>query len=129
MTKPAAKPARIATVRSTGSRYVVQAVDFAKNVVHCWGEVRSHKGASTAHDGVLKFALADVELAMVPATEQLASELFAQHIAAKRALGHVITGGRRMVDHGTPAQIEDRAARTEKMLSELEAATGISFRR
>lgn len=78
---------RIAKVKSTGQRYVVQQLDFRADVAHCWGEVTvvdSRKG--TKHEGSVQFPLTSVEVSKdQPMTQALMDELFAQAVKAKSA--------------------------------------------
>lgn len=94
---------RIATVKATGDRYVVQRMAIGKSdadtFVHVWGEVMSYKtgagrtreeqlatGASTKHGPGKKFLRAAVEIAEVELTGAVAEELLKQ---AARNLSNV----------------------------------------
>lgn len=77
------KSVRVATVKATGSRYVVQQVDFRAEKVHCWGEVMfasSTKG--TKHEGAKFFLLNEVDINEVPFDQKLKDELFEQSAKA-----------------------------------------------
>ena len=81
------KTVRVATVKSTGSRYVVQQADFRTNVVHVWGEVtaysvRDDRLREMSHAASLSFPLSDVVLSEVARTPSLAKALLAQANAA-----------------------------------------------
>lgn len=83
---------RIATVKATGDRYIVQRLDIGeKIVVRCWGEVTSYKtglgrthaerkatGASTKHAASKAFVRDAVDIAEVEVTGFVAEELLAQ---------------------------------------------------
>jgi hypothetical protein len=105
---------RIATVKATGKRYVVQQVIFAgdKSKVLCWGEVAGHNGARTTHDAEgKKFLLSAVEIAEVEKTPALCAALFQQMVDARREAGHLmVRKGRNVVDYGTAADREAAAA-------------------
>lgn len=79
---------RIATVKATGERYVVQQIDFRSNKVHCWGELISFSGERggsafrKTHAGSKAFLADAVTVTEVEQSEALVKELFAQ---AKRA--------------------------------------------
>lgn len=82
---------RIATVKATGKRYIVQFIDFRANKVVCWGELTSHRGLSSKHEGTKAFMLDFVEIAPeAPKTEALMAQLFQQMLASKREEGHQI---------------------------------------
>lgn len=79
---------RIATVRATGSRYVVQQVDFKTNTVYCWGEVTAVKrGTAATHDASKKFPLAEVTLSEVKRTNAFLIELFEQAVEERKSRG------------------------------------------
>ena len=71
---------RVATVKATGKRYIVQQVDFRAEKVHCWGEVvvtSERKG--TKHEGTKAFILSAVDIQNdVPFDDKLMRELFEQ---------------------------------------------------
>lgn len=71
---------RVATVKATGRKYIVQYIDFQTNKVHCWGEVfvtSERKG--TKHDGTKAFILSAVDVQNdVPFNDKLMGELFEQ---------------------------------------------------
>lgn len=86
---------RIATVKATGDRYVVQRLAIGKTeadtYVHLWGEVMSYKtgrgytreeqlatAASTTHGPGKKFLRAAVEIVEVELTGAVAEELLRQ---------------------------------------------------
>jgi hypothetical protein len=74
---------RIATIKATGKRYVVQQLDFKTNRAHCWGELMSYdtKKSSRTHEGAKAFDLNEVTIARdVPLTNKLLDELFAQSL-------------------------------------------------
>lgn len=86
---------RIATVKATGDRYIVQRMsigsDDASTRVHVWGEVTSYKtgrgytreerlatGASTRHADSKTFVRSAVDIAEVDVTGHVAEELMQQ---------------------------------------------------
>ncbi len=89
------KNIRIATT-TTGSRYVVDRIDFDSDTVHCWGEVVAYRGKRGPNGVVIhsvthqrsaaapfvRFPRAEVILVEMVRTEQLCIELLNQ---AKRA--------------------------------------------
>ena len=70
-------PIRIATTK-TGSRFIVQNVDFRANVARCWGEVLSFRGLSTTHGPSQTIPLSDVVLSNDEKTVDLLRSLLAQ---------------------------------------------------
>ncbi len=80
---------RVATVKATGKKYLVQFIDFRANKVVCWGELVTFRGLGTRHDGTKAFLLEFVEISPeMPKTDALVSELMEQMFASKRAEGH-----------------------------------------
>lgn len=116
---------RIATVKATGKKYLVQQVSFGTPAkVHVWGEVIRSKGLGTTHETPKAFLLDAVEIAEVPWTHALVAELFKQGCDAKREAGHVLTvsrSGRTVTDHGTPAAIRAAEKARDELLSSLES--------
>lgn len=121
---------RIATVTTTGQRYLVESRYFGKrpgdeDKVYCWGEVISFKGLASKHDGKKTFLASAVTVAEVDHTAQLLRELFDQRLKGLEDKGHVITrrttraGNVRVTDHGTPAQMAARRATNERILADL----------
>ena len=130
---------RIATVKATGKRYIVDQLDFRANKAHVWGEVTSvtAKGAAlqTRHDGRKAFLLDAVTIAEVDRTQELLRGLFDQGTQGLRDKGHVLeertarNGGKRVTDLGTPAQIEARREANERFVGFLEeTGLGEAFR-
>ena len=79
---------RIATVRATGKRYVVQQLDFRTNRAHCWGELMAFdtKKNYRHFEGALSFDLGEVTIAKdVQLTQKLLDELFDQSVEAHKA--------------------------------------------
>lgn len=115
---------RIATVKATGKRYVVNQLDFRESKAHCWGEVvevkQKGRALQTRHDGQKTFLLDAVDISEVDRTPELLRSLFQQHVDALREKGHVITGrGRRLTDHGTQAQVGARQRARARSFAEL----------
>lgn len=82
---------RLATVKATGKRYVVQQMDLrrATPVVHCWGEVSSFRlPGTTKHRGSKTFILEAVDVTEVERTAELLTALWHQGLEALRAEGH-----------------------------------------
>jgi hypothetical protein len=80
---------RIATVKATGKKYVVQQLDFRTNQAHCWGELMSFdtKKNFRTFEGALKFPLDAVTITKdVTLTQALLDELFAQSLEAHKEL-------------------------------------------
>ncbi len=69
---------RIATVKATGDRYIVQQLDMRTGKVHCWGELTAYRGLSTKHGPSITFDRADVDVAESMWTQVLVNVLFAQ---------------------------------------------------
>lgn len=69
---------RIATVKATGCRYIIQRVDFDVDRVHTWGEVTRFSRTSSRHGASKSFALADVTVADAVKTEALVYALGTQ---------------------------------------------------
>lgn len=92
---------RLATVKATGRRYVVQQLDIPRDttqptIVRCWGDVVGYKGttarpgqdpaelgASTTHAKSIAFTRDAVDIAEVKMTGRLAHELFRQTHAVR----------------------------------------------
>ncbi len=120
---------RIATVKATGKRYIVNQLDFRANKAHVWGEVTAvvPKGRvlQTRHDGQKTFLLDAVDITEVPRTRELLEALFNQRLDGLRAQGHVISdhttrrGNRRVTDHGTPEQMRARAEARDRLFADL----------
>lgn len=80
---------RVATVKATGKKYLVQFIDFRANKVVCWGELVSRRGMASKHEGTKAFLLDFVELGLEePRTEALMSQLTEQMLASKKEEGH-----------------------------------------
>lgn len=85
---------RIATVKATGKKYVIQQIDFRTDRVHTWGELMSFdtKKHSRTFEGVKVFSLNEVSIQKdVPVTPALLDELFEQSLEAHKEL---IEGGK-----------------------------------
>lgn len=121
----ATKTTRIATVKATGLRYVVQSLDFRANVAFCWGEVVWAQGGRWKHEESKRFPLAEVEIATVTRTAELGAELFEQAVQGRRNAGHVLgRSGRKNItitDYGTPGAIKARIERRERFVRDLPA--------
>jgi hypothetical protein len=79
------KQIRIATVKSTGRRYIVQQLCFRTNRVHCAGEVVRVHNLQTTHSASHAFAMGDVVVSETTKTQDLVLELFEQARAAARS--------------------------------------------
>lgn len=88
---------RLARVKATGKRYVVQQISFgeAESTVHCWGDVVSFKGLSAKHEAAVKFPLSEVEILKERRTAGLLRELVSQHIRSLRERGYEVVENRR----------------------------------
>lgn len=78
---------RIATVKATGKKYVVQQLDFRTNQAHCWGELMSFdtKKNFRTFEGALKFPIEAVTITKdVVLTQAILDELFAQSLEAHK---------------------------------------------
>lgn len=86
-----AKQIRLATVKATGKRFIVQQINFKTDRVHCWGSV-SWVGdrASTRHQASKVFDLDDVSLASVTQTSSLVVELFKEYFEELEAANFVV---------------------------------------
>jgi hypothetical protein len=84
MTTPTNGRVRIATVKKTGARYIVQQCEFKQGdlragIVHCWGEVAEVRGTETQHHARARvFSVHDVELTLEHKTHALCVELLKQ---------------------------------------------------
>lgn len=120
---------RIATVKATGKRYVVQRIEsWGDEKVFCWGECVSFRGLSAKFETGRAFLPGAVDVAEVDRTADLLASLVAQRIAGLRAAGHVVSmtrTGRTYTDHGTPAQIEARREATAKMMADFQPVLDI----
>jgi hypothetical protein len=103
---------RVATVRATGDRYIVQRMTIGGNAagsfVHCWGEVvglktgrgntdaeRLATGSRTTHQGSKTFVRDAVDIVEIDVTGHVARELFAQGIRNLKHTGRVLATRRR----------------------------------
>lgn len=80
---------RIATVKATGKKYVVQQLDFRTNRAHCWGELMSFdtKKNYRTFEGAKAFDLNEVTITKdVALTQALLDELFNQSLDAHKEL-------------------------------------------
>lgn|SRR5574338_331186 len=80
---------RIATVKATGKKYLVQYLDFRANKAVCWGEVTKRVGLRTWHNGTKAFLLDAVEIG--PERQKDAafvSELVDQMLEGLKEEGH-----------------------------------------
>lgn len=79
---------RIATVKSTGKKYVVQQLDFRTDRCHTWGELMSFdtKKHLRTFEGAKVFDLKDVSIEKdVVITTKLLDELYEQSLEAHKA--------------------------------------------
>lgn len=82
---------RIATVKATGKKYLVNYIDFRTNKVVCWGEVTKAKGLKTWHEPNKVFLLDAVEISPEqPKDQAFVDSLFYQCIDSKRSEGYDI---------------------------------------
>lgn len=81
---------RIATVKATGKKYIVQFIDFRANKVVCWGEVELRTGLRTKHGPNKAFLLEAVEIKEEPKTEALVQALVDQFLTGLTEEGHVV---------------------------------------
>ncbi len=80
---------RIATVKATGKKYVVQQLDFRTNRAHCWGELMSFdtKKHYRTFEGAKAFDLGEVTITKdVVLTQAVLDELFTQSLEAHKEL-------------------------------------------
>jgi hypothetical protein len=89
------KQERIATVKATGEKYVVQQMDLRTNKVHTWGELMRFDTSgrqATLFEGVKSFPLEAVTITKdVFLTLDVLNELFEQ---SKRAHAEAIATGK-----------------------------------
>lgn len=92
---------RIATVRATGDRYIVQRLTIPTTgpaLVHCWGEVMRYTGLKTQHGVSRTFTAAEVDVVDAAKTPALLASLFDQAVRAAKAAGAtVVATGKRHV--------------------------------
>ncbi len=82
---------RIATVKATGKKYLVNYIDFRANKVVCWGEVTRTKGLRTWHGPNKAYLLDAVEISKEqPKDQAFVDSLFFQCIDGKREEGYDI---------------------------------------
>lgn len=82
---------RIATVKATGKKYLVNYLDFRANKAVCWGEVTKARGLKTWHGPNKVFLLDAVEIGPEqPKTQAFVDSLFMQCIDSKVAEGYDI---------------------------------------
>lgn len=124
------KTIRIATVKATGVRYIVQQLSIPKpgevGRVHCWGEVVAHRGGETRHSGNKTFLADAVTVTEVAKTHALVEGLFQQHIAGLRSKGNVVTSNRKgtkYTNHGTQEQISARSEAVARVHARLAGLT------
>jgi hypothetical protein len=79
---------RIATVKATGKKYLINYLDFRANKAVCWGEVTRAKGLKTWHGPSKSFLLEAVEIGLEqPKTQAFVDSLFFQTIEGQKAEG------------------------------------------
>lgn len=82
---------RIATVKATGKKYLVNYIDFRANKVVCWGEVNKRVGLKTWHDKSKAFLLDAVEIGPERAKDDaFVTELFDQMVQGLKEEGHEV---------------------------------------
>ncbi len=130
MSNTTTKSIRVATVKATGRRYVVQQMSFGKtdadHRVHTWGEVLSFTPSratglicgTTKYDGTKKFAMNAVTVEEVAPTVVLFNALFEQMKDVRRAAGHTIVGN---TDYGTEEQRAIRREAGKALVRELQS--------
>lgn len=77
------KVERIATVKATGKRYVVQQLDLRQDVCHCWSELvkfefKNGKLIKAQFENPIAFPLKDVAIKDAVLTVDVLDELFEQ---------------------------------------------------
>jgi hypothetical protein len=116
------KDIRIAKVKATGARYVVQRLDFGKAPkALVWGEVVAMRGTQTKHAGSKQFALSEVEVVNATKTETLVAELFQQAFDAclrGEVPGYTVANAKRRAE----AQRKQKKLSGEEFLRMLENA-------
>ncbi len=86
---------RIATVKVTGKKYLVNYLDFRTNKAICWGEVTKIEGLKTWHDKPEKFSLNEVELGPEQVkTSAFLSQLFQQTVDGLKEKGAKVVSDR-----------------------------------
>ena len=99
---------RIATVRATGQRFLVLAIDFNTDRITLFGNVRRFYGLQFQHDGFRTIDLSEVEISPVRVTTDVLRSLVEEYIESRRAAGATVDSGRRgYTDHGTPREQAD----------------------
>lgn len=76
---------RIATVKETGKRYIINRINFNTDMVYCYGELVSFKGLKRKHAHEKSFPLEAVDIEPARINEALLSNLFDQAIDAAEA--------------------------------------------
>jgi len=90
---------RLATVKKTGKKYLVDSIDFAKKLsdrsrVFCFDELYAFEekrsgGCATKHEGMLIFDLEEVDIKTIKIVDlSLAKELFKQQHQRQISLGY-----------------------------------------
>lgn len=98
---------RIATVKATGKKYIVQ--QWFGGKVHCWGELVSYKGLSTKHGESKSFLEDFVTLETVDQNQSLVESLFAQAVQVKEE------AGKTLVHHKNSVTVYDSPEHVEKV--------------
>lgn len=80
---------RIATVTKTGERFIVQQINLAAGIVHCWGEVTRAEGLKSHHAASVRYMRSHVTIQEVEKTAELLQDLFMQRIRRLQREGHV----------------------------------------
>jgi hypothetical protein len=82
---------RIATVKATGKKYLVNYIDFRANKVICWGEVTKLVGLKTWHGSNKVFLLEAVEVGPERLKDRaFVAELFDQMVDGLKEEGHTV---------------------------------------
>lgn len=103
---------RIATVRRTGERYLVQQVNLDRNLVFCWAHLTGTgygpKKEQVQLEGSVSFPRGDVHLETVRLTTGIALDLFEQYRLARR--DDLMSGAFMVVKQGNSARIRKSPA-------------------
>ena len=85
---------RIATVKATGERFIVQrlyiAADAKDSKCFTWGQLTSYKGLASKHAPSKTFLLSAVEIKEVRKTPALLAELMEQHVKDLETRGAIV---------------------------------------
>ena len=110
---------RIATVKRTGERFLVQQLVLATGMVHCWGDVLSYRGTSPKFTESRIFRRDDVNITDSVITPPLLSELIHQTRKAPAMQAYLMRGDVNFVEKKDRSEARFATAPTWSICSDV----------